>query len=105
MAKATIVHVTRIGENGIGVRWNEKYLTLSSFDYAHKNLKVTAPNGCMTLPTFANFIVGCFESRSTFEGVHSITFTFHDVTATVHRDKARNNPAYVISEWEKACAE
>ena len=102
MAKATIVHITRIGEDGIGVRWKEKYLLLSSFDYVHRNLKITAPIGCMTLPMFASFVIGCFESRSTFEGVQSITFTFNGYTATVHRDKALNNPAYVISEWEKA---
>jgi len=104
MAKATIVKISSIHSKGIGVWWNDKPFSLTSFRGYNENLKVTAPSDIVTIHEFAEFIVGCFESRSTFYGVASVTFTFKNVTVTVHREDAKNNPNYVIEKWEQAQA-
>lgn len=106
MAKATIVKISSIRPNGIGVWWNDKPFTISAFDGYGTNLKVIAPpSEIIRIHQFAEFIIGCFESCSTFYGVESITFTFEKVTVTVHKKEAKDNPAYVIEQWEKANAE
>lgn len=104
MAKATIVKISSIGKNRIGVWWNDKPFSATSFRGYNDNLKVTTPSDIVTLQEFAEFIVGCFESRSTFYGVASVTFTFKNVTVTVHKEDAKDNPNYVMEKWEQAQA-
>ena len=102
MAKATIVKISSIHKSGIGVWWNDKPFNLTSFVGYNGNLKVTTPSDIVTIQEFAEFIVGCFESRSTFYGVASVTFTLNNITVTVHKEDAKDKPDYVIKQWEAA---
>jgi len=104
MAKATIVKITSINENGVEVITNDGKSFVVNL-HSKGVLTITAPMGSMTIFEFAKIIVGCFETNSTFSNVSLVTFTFNTVTINVTLGEALDNPNYVVSKWEKAFSE
>ena len=103
MAKATIVRIISLNENGAEVITDAgKSFLVNSFAPMNGVLKITAPMGNMTIYELAEIVSGCFDANSTFVNVYWVTFTFNTITVTVTLGEALGTPDYVVSKWKKA---